>query len=64
LTDGVDASLAQTNGGVAGAARRLYEDHAYRGSIQEGGRSRYMQQHTARAVGSAYLQVVQQVGNA
>jgi len=61
LTDGVDASLARPNGGVAGAARRLYEDGAYHRSICEGGRTRYVRDHTAAAVGSAYLRVIHDV---
>lgn len=61
LTDGVDASLASANGGVAGAARRLYDDAAYHEAIRDGGRMRYVQNHTAEAVGSGYLRVIRDV---
>jgi glycosyltransferase involved in cell wall biosynthesis len=61
LTDGVDASLATANGGVAGAARRLYDDAPYHEAIRDGGRKRYVQNHTAEAVGSAYLRVIRDV---
>lgn len=61
LTDGVDASLASANGGVAGAARRLYDDSVYHQAIRDGGRKRYVENHTAEAVGSAYLRVIRDV---
>ncbi len=61
LTDGVDASLAIANGGVAGAARRLYADATYHEAIREGGRRRYVENHSAEAVGSGYLRVIRDV---